>query len=407
MTKLTDAGFTALWAGGCVRDYILGKTPKDYDVATDAIPDQVREVFGRRRTLSVGESFGVIIVRGPREAGQVEVATFRNDGTYLDGRRPESVEFTSPEEDARRRDFTINGMFYDPLHDKVLDFVGGRADLEAGIVRAIGDPIQRMTEDKLRMLRAVRFAATFEFTLDPSTADSIRSMADQLSVVSAERISQELKRMLVDPHRSRAIELCRETDMLLQVVPALSPVLDTESERLLSLLNALDEPSFPLAFATLLLPVAESSQLPLHETCELAQNASHRLKLSNRETHDAGWLLSSRDSLNNASTLSLASLKRVLANPLARDLLHLMTARSRASNEPADDADFCSDFLTCTPAEELSPAPLLTGDDLIRSGLTPGPKFKELLTQVRDAQLNLDISSPEEALDLARQLIEP
>src|SRR5580692_10955471 len=224
--RLQGAGFRALWAGGCVRDILMGRAPQDYDVATDARPDAVRDLFGRRRTLAVGASFGVIIVLGPKGAGNVDVATFRTEGPYLDGRRPEHVEFATPEEDAQRRDFTINGMFYDPISEQVHDYVGGESDLAARVVRAIGRPADRMTEDKLRMLRAVRFAATLDFQLDAATANAVRAMAPEIHVVSAERIAQELKKMLVDPHRRRAIELARDTQLLLEILPELQPVLE-------------------------------------------------------------------------------------------------------------------------------------------------------------------------------------
>src|SRR5690606_34637150 len=229
--QLTDAGYVALWAGGCVRDLMLGRAPQDYDVATNARPEQVREVFGRRRTHAVGESFGVILVlESGRKGRQVEVATFRTEGVYSDGRRPDSVEFCTPEEDARRRDFTINGMFFDPLHERVLDYVGGEADLGQGIVRAIGDAHDRMSEDKLRMLRAVRFTATFDFHLDETTAAAIRSMAGEIRVVSWERITQELQKMLVDQHRERAIRLCHDLGLLGIILPELRDILPTQSD---------------------------------------------------------------------------------------------------------------------------------------------------------------------------------
>ena len=174
-------GFAQLWAGGCVRDFLMGRVPQDYDVATNARPETVRELFGRRRTLAVGASFGVIVVVGSKESGNVEVATFRTEGPYVDGRRPEHVVFSTVQEDAQRRDFTINGMFYDPIAEKVYDYVGGEQDLAAGIVRAIGNPADRLSEDKLRLLRAVRFAATLEFELDPATADSIRAQARDIA----------------------------------------------------------------------------------------------------------------------------------------------------------------------------------------------------------------------------------
>src|SRR5262245_37039879 len=205
--KLQEAGFVALWAGGCVRDYLLGHPPDDYDVATSARPEQVRELFGPRRTRAVGASFGVMLVHAPQHSGahDVEVATFRTEGPYLDGRRPEHVTFATAEEDAQRRDFTINGMFFDPVAETVLDYVGGRGDLERHLVRAIGDPRARLGDDKLRMLRAVRITARFDFALDEATAKAIREMAGEILVVSQERIAQELKKMLVHQRRARAV----------------------------------------------------------------------------------------------------------------------------------------------------------------------------------------------------------
>ena len=189
--KLQEAGYQALWAGGCVRDQMLGKEPKDYDVATSARPEQVRELFGHKRTLPIGASFGVITVLGPKSAGQIEVATFRRDADYSDGRRPDAVEFTDAREDALRRDFTINGMFYDPVHDRVEDYVGGVEDLKKKVIRAIGNPHERIYEDKLRMLRAVRFSSTYGFEIDPATLDAIRQHAHEIKIVSGERIGAE------------------------------------------------------------------------------------------------------------------------------------------------------------------------------------------------------------------------
>jgi poly(A) polymerase len=183
--RLRAAGFEALWAGGCVRDQILGIPPKDYDVATSAEPEQVRDVFGRRKTLAIGQSFGVITVVGPRGSGQIDVATFRRDAAYSDGRHPDQVTFTTAEQDALRRDFTINGLFYDPIESRVIDYVGGQEDLREGIVRAIGDPRERIAEDKLRMLRAVRFAARFDFALDERTLTAVQEQAHELVIVSA------------------------------------------------------------------------------------------------------------------------------------------------------------------------------------------------------------------------------
>jgi poly(A) polymerase len=410
--QLTDAGYTALWAGGCVRDLLIGREPKDYDVATSARPEQVREVFGKRRTLSVGESFGVIVVLGPKAAGQVEVATFRTDGCYIDGRRPESVVFSSPEEDAQRRDFTINGMFYDPLKKQVMDFVGGEKDLAAGVLRAIGDPHARMEEDKLRMLRAVRFAATFGLVLDDATADAVRSMADQISVVSAERIAQELRRMLVDQHRHRAIELCSDVGLLLQVLPELEAVVSEPErwQRLPGMLRFLIAPGFSLAFATLLDSIVEADESepqsggkPLG--VELAGKIGRRLKLSNQEIDDTSWLLRHRHSLDGASMLSLSPLKRVLSQKHAPDLIALIRVRALASDRQPEDAMFCDDYLRSTSQEVINPSPLISGGDLIKAGFRPGPQFKDVLDQVRDAQLETRIDTSGEAMELATRLV--
>ena len=224
--RLHEAGFRALWAGGCVRDFLRGRVPKDYDVATDARPDAVRGSFGRRRTLAVGASFGVIVVVGTKQSGNVEVATFRTEGPYGDGRRPDHVDFSTPEKDAQRRDFTINGMFYDPIAEQVHDYVGGEADLAAGVIRAIGKPADRMSEDKLRLLRAVRFAATMEFrTRSEDGRSGAGCRPTRFASSSAERITQELRKMLVDPHRRRAMELAQELGLLAEIVPELAPAI--------------------------------------------------------------------------------------------------------------------------------------------------------------------------------------
>ena len=408
--RLTGAGFSALWAGGCVRDELLGRTPKDYDIATNARPEQVREIFGRRRTLAVGESFGVIVVLGPKSAGQIEVATFRADGEYLDGRRPESVQFCSAEEDAKRRDFTINGMFFDPLKEQVLDYVGGQNDLKAGILRAIGDPVARMTEDKLRMLRAVRFAATFDFALDESTADAVRSMADQISVVSAERIAQELRRMLAHSNRDRAMQLCRDVELLLQILPESEVILgDAEWSSTLTGLrrlgaNGASDVEFPVAFALLLTSIATAQGHDGRQAARRCEEIGKRLKLSNREIDHVVWILRHRDLLTCALQRSDAELKRVLSQPHGRDLIEVMRAWDEGCGRTPDDSEFCRAYLEKTPHAELNPPPLLTGDDLISAGLRPGPQFKEILEAVRDAQLNGEISTHDAACELAKRL---
>ena len=380
--RLKQAGYQALWAGGCVRDYLLGRTPKDYDVATDARPDEVRQLFGHRRTLAVGASFGVIVVRGPRGVADVEVATFRTEGPYLDGRRPESVAFATPEEDAKRRDFTINGMFFDPVAQQVLDYVGGEHDLGAGLVRAIGDPHDRVREDKLRMLRAVRFAANLDFELDPVTASAMREMADQLTVVSAERITQELRKMLTNEHRARGMQLAQAVGLLAIILPELRPLLPAsadeapaaEWERTLNMLHLLQEPTFELAVAVLWHALPNQPNL-----AEAADALGQRWRMSNHEIERIAWLLDHQRALDDAPHLPLCKLKRLLADELIEDLLKLMRVERITQELDLKPVIFCEEYLRNTPPEEINPPPLVTGKDLIALGLNPGPEFKELL----------------------------
>ncbi len=276
--QLRDAGFEAYWAGGCVRDQLLGRVPKDYDVATDATPSQIQQVFRHRRTLALGAAFGVITVLGPRGAGQIEVTTFRRDATYSDGRHPDSVTFTSAREDALRRDFTINGLFSNPATKEILDFVGGQQDLALRLVRAIGDPAERFGEDKLRMLRAVRFSEALEFTLQKETFEAIRRMAHEITVVSPERILSEIQRILTDSHRSAGVRMLLETGLAEAVFPEVVPLDDVQREQLdraLSVIGRLDRPGFPLVLAALLHRRVESSQ---------ARLLARRWRMSNRQT---------------------------------------------------------------------------------------------------------------------------
>ncbi len=412
---LTRAGYTALWAGGCVRDFLLGKAPDDFDVATNARPEQVQELFGPRRTRAIGASFGVVLVHGPRRsaAGDVEVATFRTEGPYLDGRRPEHVAYATPEEDAHRRDFTINGMFFDPLADQVLDYVGGREDLERKIVRAIGDPHARFREDKLRMLRAVRITARFDFDLDGATADAIRAMAPELLIVSQERIAQELKKMLVHHRRSRALALAQDVALLTMVFPELAPIIATGGlsgscdrwQITLRRLETFESPRFELALAGLLYDLALGRSAD--EAAAIADVICRRLRLSNDECHDLAWLVGHRGALRDAAHWPKCRLKRLLAEPLAPELILLERAHAIAANASLADVEFCENYLRTTPAEDINPPPLLTGNDLIATGMVPGVRFKELLDEVRDAQLDGNVSTRDEALRFASERERP
>jgi len=404
--KLRDAGFQALWAGGCVRDLLLKKEPQDYDVATNALPEQVRNLFGKRQTLAVGASFGVIIVRGPQPNCDVEVATFRSEGPYLDGRRPEHVTFTTAEEDAHRRDFTINGMFYDPINESIYDYVGGKSDLKQQIVRAIGNPLKRMQEDKLRLLRAIRFAATLQFRLDEVTFEAIQTMASEICVVSPERISDELRKMLVHPNRSHAIELVQSSRLLNSIIPELAPLWEAKEkqplwDRTLLRLEKLAKTNFETAFAILLLDLPSqdpSDQLDkVHQICK-------RLRFSNHELDLIHWLIQHRNSLQAASTFKLSQLKRLLAHKNCPCLFEVVHADLTSQQQPLDDLEFCHQYRDHTPSEVLNPPPLVSGNDLIACGIQSGPEFKKLLTQIRDAQLEESIHTHEEALALLARL---
>lgn len=416
--RLAERKYTAYWAGGCVRDSLLDRIPKDYDVATSALPDEVRDLFGRRRTHAVGAAFGVITVAGPPGAGHVEVATFRRDAPYSDGRHPDSVEYSSPVDDASRRDFTINGLFYNPLADEVIDLVGGRADLERGIVRAIGDPQARLAEDKLRMLRAVRFAATFGFQLEAETRAAVVAMAESLPVVSAERIAQEMRLMLRLPARALALRLLQEVGLLGVVLPEVSP-LATSWQFTLSALDALANPSFPLALATVLqAAVSADSAAPaagvatpnvaLDQATAAAATAAlqvcRRWKLSNKEQQRVVWLVRQQQSLRDAARQPWPRLQRLLIEPGILELLDLHQALAAAAGGPTVDVEYCRQCLQRSP-EELNPPPLVSGHDLIRHGMLAGAAFQRLLQQIRDAQLEGQIASRDEALALATRLL--
>ena len=404
--KLRDAGFQALWAGGCVRDLLLEKEPKDYDVATNALPEEVRHLFGERRTLAVGASFGVIIVRGHQPDCDVEIATFRSEGPYLDGRRPEHVKFTTAEEDAQRRDFTINGMFYDPINESIYDYVGGKADLQQHLIRAIGNPLERMQEDKLRLLRAIRFAATLGFHLAESTFHAIQTMANQITVVSPERISDELRKMLVHPHRKDAIDLVQSSGLLNPIIPKLAPLWENEENlplwnRTLDRLAQLTTVNFETAFAALLLDLPAATPDEQHNK---VQQICKQLRFSNHGLHLVLWLLEHRTSLQGARDFKLSKLKRLLAHENCPYLFELVFADLSSQKQPLEDLEFCRQYRDHTPIEVLNPPPLITGNDLIDYGIQSGPEFKELLTRIQDAQLEESIHTHEEALTLLAQL---
>jgi len=387
--RLRHAGHETYWAGGCVRDDLLGRTPADYDVATAARPDEVRQVFGHRRTLAVGAAFGVITVLGPKGAGQVEVATFRADAPYTDGRHPAGVTFCSAREDAQRRDFTINGLFLDPLSGAVHDFVGGRDDLAAGVVRAIGVPAMRFGEDHLRMLRAVRFAAFFGFALDDDTRTAVERMAHFVTSVSPERIAAELRAMVSRPGRRRALELLDETGLAREVLPELAPGRWQEAAAIVA---ALDEPDLPRALAILAAGYEGG----------VVRQVGGRLRLSNHETKTAGWLWDAVAAIGDESAATLrsrpwSSVQRWLAHDQAAALADVLRARAACGRgEPAAAAWITAQV--ARPRAELDPPPLVTGDDLLAAGVPPGKAVGAALARIRGLQLDGVIATRAEAL---------
>lgn len=394
--QLRAAGYEALWAGGCVRDQLMGLVPKDFDVATSARPEQVRQIFGERRTIAVGAAFGVICVLGPKRAGQVEVATFRVDKGYADHRRPSAVEFTTAEADALRRDFTINGLFFDPIEGKVLDYVGGVADLEARVVRAIGDPRARFEEDKLRLLRGVRFAAWFGFELERGTRDAIVEFAPQIMLVSVERIAAEMNLMLVHSTRAVAVASLLELGLLPEILPETGAMKNRPAawSETLRVLELLERPSFALALAALLRAFTAPAA---------AAAICSRWKLSNADSRRVEWLLANQEALADARHAPWSRLQRLLVERGSEELIQLAEAVRRAKGEGIADLEYCREMRALSP-DKLNPVPLITGDDLVAHGVAPGKLFQKLLEATRDAQLDGRITSREEALALVDRI---
>jgi poly(A) polymerase len=423
--RLQEAGYQALWAGGCVRDELLGLLPLDYDVATDARPEEVRQLF--RRTVEVGASFGVVEVIGPKPL-KVEVATFRADVSYSDGRHPDAVVFSSAQEDALRRDFTINGMFFDPVKEELIDYAGGQKDLQSRVLRAIGDPAIRFNEDKLRMLRAVRIATRFELTIDQATADAIRAMAPQITVVSAERIAKELRQFLVHPRRAQGMQLMDDLGLVEPILPELvpmkglpqgppaAPTCDLWSHVLCVLDKLGAESSFPLAMSALLHDVGKPRTVGRtpdkytfyyheHVGARLADDIALRLRLSNDERKRITWLVEKHQILADARKMRTSKLKTLLIHPGIRELLALHRADALAWDRSTDHVEYCESLLSEWTEEELNPPPILTGEDLIEHGLEPSPKFKPLLDAVREAQLEGTIKTKSQALEMVERLV--
>jgi poly(A) polymerase len=385
--RLQQHGFQALLAGGCVRDMLLGRSAKDHDVATDARPADVIGLF--QRTLAVGAKFGVVIVLMRDE--QVEVATFRSEAGYEDGRHPTEVRFTSAAEDASRRDFTINGMFCDPLTGQVIDYVGGQADLTRRIIRTIGDPQERFGEDYLRMLRAIRFSTQLGFAIDPETYTAVRRNAANIARISGERIAIELEGILVHPNRAGGAGMLIETGLAQAVFPGF---VGEQAERAVGVLGRLRKKvGFPLALA------AFFAGFP----ADFAMQKCHILKLSNRQTRHVEFLLSHRSWLLDPK-MSLAQLKKLLAGPYFWDLYELERAIQKAAVAKNGLASLgrLRRRIGDLGDIDVKPKPLLNGHELMHLGAVPGPSLGQLAQELYIAQLEGDVQTKEEAQQWAR-----
>ena len=423
--RLVDAGHEAVFAGGCVRDMLRGVPPKDYDIATSATPEQVLALFPHSH--AVGAAFGVIVVH--RDGHHFEVATFRRDGGYSDGRRPDSVEFTSAEEDAKRRDFTVNGLFLDPMTDRVLDFVGGRADLESRILRAIGDARARFAEDHLRLLRAVRFSTVLGFPIEDHSWRAVCELAPTIQSVSAERIREELVKIFMHPNRVRGFDLLVESGLMHEVLPEILVLKGCEqppqwhpegdvfvhTRIMLGLLP--EEVSLPLVLSVLFHDIAKPATFTRDDTGRIRFNGHdqlgatmtegilRRLKFPNEVIEPAVIAVENHMMFKDVQKMRVSKLKRFIARPTFEDEMELHRVDCMSSNGLTDNYEYLRGKQEEFAAEQqpLIPPPLVSGHDLITMGHAPGPRFKELLTAVQNLQLEGSITTREQALDWLRQ----
>ncbi|MCO8123658.1 CCA tRNA nucleotidyltransferase [Stieleria sp. TO1_6] len=410
--RLRDAGHVAYFAGGCVRDALLGRQPKDFDVATDATPDRVREIFGKRKTLAFGASFGVIgVLPESRPSALValqptEVATFRSDGQYSDGRRPDKVHYGDAENDAQRRDFTINGLFYDPASGQVIDYVGGRDDLAIKCLRTIGVAADRFDEDKLRMLRAVRFATSLGFRLETQTRLEIIARADQIQVVSGERIGAEMRRIVVCENASFGLRLLHDCGLGDVVLPEWE---GSDQDRLRRYLQHRDGVSLESSLGLVMIVMADAeSETSGNADCVAAATrilaeVAKRWRLSNEESRRIRFCLDHWQVIVTADRRKWSTVQPILIDRDISWLMELVSAIVVADDRSSSGIDLCRDALNW-PAQRLNPTPLVDGQSLQQAGYRPGPKFRHWIQAIRDAQLDGQISTVDEAFERIEEL---
>ena len=418
--KLQEKGHIAYLAGGCVRDMLRGETPKDYDIATSALPEEITSIFSKTR--EVGVHFGVVIVIVNNQA--FDVATFRNDGSYKDGRHPEEVTFSTPQDDTARRDFTVNGIFFDPISEKYIDFVEGKSDIDKKVIRAIGEPNLRFQEDHLRLLRAIRFAARFDYEIEAETWNSIKSNASGISKISKERIRDELTKILLNENRVLGFDLLVESGLMEHIIPQILQLKGCEqppqfhpegdvfihTRLMLSLLK--NDPSIELVLSVLLHDIGKPATYSFDEEAdrirfnghdklgaEMSDQILRELKFSNSIIEDVVQMVANHMTFKDVQNMRQSKLKRFMSRSTFNDEIELHRVDCLGSWGGLDNYDFLNKKMVEFANEPIIPQPLLTGKDLIELGWSPGPDLGQTLNSVQDMQLEGKLNSKDEALD--------
>lgn len=418
--KLQEKGHIAYLAGGCVRDMLRGETPKDYDIATSALPEEITSIF--TKTREVGVHFGVVIVIVNNQA--FDVATFRNDGSYKDGRHPEEVTFSTPQDDTARRDFTVNGIFFDPISEKYIDFVEGKSDIDKKVIRAIGEPNLRFQEDHLRLLRAIRFAARFDYEIEAETWNSIKSNASGITKISKERIRDELTKILLNENRVLGFDLLVESGLMEHIIPQILQLKGCEqppqfhpegdvfvhTRLMLSLLK--DAPSIELVLSVLLHDIGKPATYSFDEEAdrirfnghdklgaEMSEQILRDLKFSNSIIEDVVQMVANHMTFKDVQKMRQSKLKRFMSRSTFNDEIELHRVDCLGSWGGLDNYDFLNKKMVEFANEPIIPQPLLTGKDLIELGWSPGPDLGQTLNSVQDMQLEGKLNSKDEALD--------
>jgi poly(A) polymerase len=424
VAQLQQAGHTAYFAGGCVRDQLLDKEAKDYDIATSALPEQVQRLFPRVTDLA-GKCFGVVrVVVGDKS---FEVATFRQDGPYQDGRRPESVRFATAEEDAQRRDFTVNGLFFDPVAGRLIDYVHGEADLEAGIIRAIGNPSDRFAEDHLRLLRAIRFAARLFFRIEPKTWEAIMQAAPSIRTISAERVRDELNKIFTAPKPEIGLDLLDRSGLLREVLPDIAALHGVEQppqfhpegdvyQHVRLMLEKIEEPNLDLALGILFHDVGKKPTAKVDENgrirfnehesvgAEMAERIMTGLRYDNKTIETVRELVQHHMQFKDVPHMRSSTLKRMMVRPTFPLELELHRIDCESSHGDLKHYDFLKQQLETMSVEEIDPPPLISGHELLAMGLHPGREVGKIKEAIRVAQLEGTVQTQAEALALARKL---